>query len=940
MDIPKTLEDRLRAGKVIPFVGAGVSMAVLNKESGERLFPSWKTLLERAADRLDEEKKSPYANAVRSLLQFEPPDYLDAARRASQGLGSVWFQFLKENIDRKREDADDGSLDLARAVWQLGSQLVITTNYDRVLHWACPQRDDLVIWDIEAPAEQSHLLQGELPHPTVWHLHGYVHNATNLILTPDGYSRLYPEAGNAEHRHQAALETLRQLMTSRTLLFIGFSMDDAYFGMQLSGISDIFKGTTWPHYVLTRASERENIRKLDLPVEIITVEDYGALLVEGVRKLGRIASEAAAAGKVKEPHSTEPPPVQQVASYDPRNRVFYVPFRQKGDQVIGREETLLAVRDQLTSGRRTAIGQTAAFEGLGGLGKTQLAIEYAYRYQDEYPNGVIWLNADQDIDSQLIHIADKAGWVAQQSEHKYKLEIAQQRIRTYSDCLLIFDNVETLDALERYLPEPQANPHLLITTRFEQPGFKPVPLKLLNHEQSLKLLLQEAGREQVPVGENEEQAAQEIAEKLDGLPLALEIAGAYIRYRQLTWQQYLELLKQNLKTALPGKYLSSFTQHEKDIYSTLKINEEIFKDEPRLRDILDLLTWSGSAPMGLSLMCALLDVSNPAELTGALSLGTALRLLQKSPGAESYAIHRLVREVRREDSPLTDRGHYVKETCQRMAKWFGDKRADFAQLASFENEIDHLQAWEGHALSYAPKYASRLMWLQAYPAYHHGRYNDILKQLERAWAAFEEKDADNLELKAHILNDVGYGYSALGQNRQAMEYYQKALEIREEVLGEKHQDTARSFNNLGASYAEIREYKQALEFLQKALEIRIELFGENHRDTAESLDNIAATYGDMGEHKRALGLKQEAMEIRKELLGEHHPDTTISIVNVTTTLVHLNRLLEARQLIDGYFKTLPADHPMYERIRKQRHRVHAEMPGAHQQKNKKKKKRR
>src|SRR5690242_8098140 len=108
MDVPKTMEDRLRAGKIIPFVGAGVSMAVTNKESGERLFPSWKTLLEHAADRLDEEKKPAYANAVRSLLQFEPPDYLDAARRARQGLGSVWFQFIKEHIDRKREDADDG----------------------------------------------------------------------------------------------------------------------------------------------------------------------------------------------------------------------------------------------------------------------------------------------------------------------------------------------------------------------------------------------------------------------------------------------------------------------------------------------------------------------------------------------------------------------------------------------------------------------------------------------------------------------------------------------------------------------------------------------------------------------------------------------------------------------------------------------------------------
>jgi len=60
-----------------------------------------------------------------------------------------------------------------------------------------------------------------------------------------------------------------------------------------------------------------------------------------------------------------------------------------------------------------------------------MAIEYAYRYRDRYPNGVIWINADQDIDAQLIEIAEKARWIAPESEHKYKIQIAQQRIRSY-----------------------------------------------------------------------------------------------------------------------------------------------------------------------------------------------------------------------------------------------------------------------------------------------------------------------------------------------------------------------------------------------------------------------------------------------------------------------------------------------------------------------------
>ena len=70
--------------------------------------------------------------------------------------------------------------------------------------------------------------------------------------------------------------------------------------------------------------------------------------------------------------------------FDPRNYVFFVPYRSKGNQVVGRDAAIQAVRSQLVDGHRTAIGQTASFQGLGGLGKTQLAVEYAYLFRDHY----------------------------------------------------------------------------------------------------------------------------------------------------------------------------------------------------------------------------------------------------------------------------------------------------------------------------------------------------------------------------------------------------------------------------------------------------------------------------------------------------------------------------------------------------------------------------
>ncbi len=276
-----------------------------------------------------------------------------------------------------------------------------------------------------------------------------------------------------------------------------------------------------------------------------------------------------------------------------------------------------------------------------------MAVEYAYHYRDTYPNGVIWLTADQDLDARLIDLAVKARWVAPASEHRLKLEVALHRLRSYNGCLIIFDNLEKLEPIKKYLPEPSAKPHILVTSRSEQPDFTYVPIDVLDQDQSLIMLTQEAGRQ--PDREADWAAAHEIARTLGGLPLALELAGAYMSRRLVSWQRYSGMLQYNLRQALPAR-LASLTEHEADLYATLQVSERVLAEEPRLQDILEVLTWSGSAPMSIDLLATLVGVSDQMELTNALGLGTALCILQQVPGTDSYALHRLVREVRREQN--------------------------------------------------------------------------------------------------------------------------------------------------------------------------------------------------------------------------------------------------------------------------------------------------
>jgi predicted MPP superfamily phosphohydrolase len=598
--------------------------------------------------------------------------------------------------------------------------------------------------------------------------------------------------------------------------------------------------------------------------------------------IGHLDNASSAATTPQAPASAPRAPIQPVVDYDPRTPVFHVPFRQKGDQVIGRDEALERVRRQLSTGRRTAIGQTAVFQGLGGLGKTQLAVEYAYRHRGDYPNGVIWLNADQDLDAQLVNIAIKARWVAPESEHSIKLEIARRRVRSFSDCLLIFDNLEDPTAIRGYLPEPPAAPHILVTSRIEQPDFVSVPIDLLDSDQALRLLVQETGRQ--PQGETEWDAAREIARSLAGLPLALELAGAYLSRRPVEFQRYLELLRYNLKQALPPR-IASLTSHEADLFSTLRISEGIFTEEPRFRTVLDVLVWSGPAAMSLDLLAALVGVEEPAELTGALGLGTALRILQREPDAERYTLHRLVREVRREQTDLAERIEWTAEVCTRVNQWFSALRLDFMQLPRFEAEIDHLREWHDHAVHISPTQAPRLAWLQAFPSFHRGQASEVRRQIEEALSQYHDQEKEDQALLAHLKSDLAYSLNELGDRKDALELGQQALSVRRELFGERHPDVARSLNNLASYTDALGDPKGALELGRQALSIQRELFGERHPDVAGSLHNMAGYWHDLGSPHKAFQLAQTAYDIRKQLLGAGHPDT----LNTARLLGQINR---------------------------------------------------
>jgi hypothetical protein len=286
--IPDTLRDAFAQKKLIPVVGAGVSMS-LKDTKGARLFPGWWELLDRAAKRIEQEGDAKLAMVVSAMLGVG--DYQQAADYARKGLGGrLWGQFFKEIFSVTRADIDDASLALPQAVWALG-QRVVTLNYDRVLRFASPCPDDVIELDNTNKNELADFNRDALQHPAVWHLHGRIDNLEKIIFTSESYSKLYLEQ---ESEYKAALEIFRALCRDMHLLFVGCSLEDAELLVQLARQHQLFATHVGPHFALVREANATEIaaKLVGLPVKLVTFADFGQPLLDTIAAIAYTSAPA------------------------------------------------------------------------------------------------------------------------------------------------------------------------------------------------------------------------------------------------------------------------------------------------------------------------------------------------------------------------------------------------------------------------------------------------------------------------------------------------------------------------------------------------------------------------------------------------------------------------------------------------------------------------
>jgi NB-ARC domain len=271
---------------------------------------------------------------------------------------------------------------------------------------------------------------------------------------------------------------------------------------------------------------------------------------------------------------------EQQKAQAPSLPIYHIPHR-RNLLFTGREHLLQELRENLVLAKSIALTQPQAISGLGGIGKTQIALEYAYLYRNEY-QAILWINSssEEGIISDLIKIAERLSLqVKDEHDHIIVLTTIKNWLENNTDWLLIFDNVEDLLGVNNILPANNAG-HVIVTTRIQATGTiaQSIIVEKMNENEAVLFLLRrakvirnEASLESVAASDITK--AKEIVNLLDSLPLALDQAGAYIEETACGLAGYLERYQQQ-QLKLLGRRGNFPSYHPEPVTTTWSLSFE------------------------------------------------------------------------------------------------------------------------------------------------------------------------------------------------------------------------------------------------------------------------------------------------------------------------------------------------------------------------------
>ena len=532
----------------------------------------------------------------------------------------------------------------------------------------------------------------------------------------------------------------------------------------------------------------------------------------------------------------------------------------------GRDTILAELNRLLIVGDGKSVSTQVAIHGLGGIGKTSVAAEYAHRYASEYA-GVWWATAENR--TLLVNsLAALAGQLVPNLSH----EVDQERgaraglahiSRSPAPFLLIYDNVETPDVLRGLVPS--AGARLLITTRWADWGGRSAELSLdvLGSESAVELLQNRAER-------NDPRGAPALAAALGCLPLALDHAGAYCRLTGTTFEGYQDKLNRLLARPPKG------APYPASVGATFDLAIEKAAGECSGAEAL-LGFCAFLAPERIPLDLIPSDRPDEEERAEALLTLAAVSLIEHAKldsGEPAVRTHRLVQLAMRRR--LDDNGRATTisaRVVRRMAEVF-PKTAyrDTSVWPLCTVLLPHVIAIRDR-VDDASGDANLAGFLEAAGSYLHrrGAYGEAEPFLERAMTAAEGALGREHPELAAARSSLAHLYRDIGRNTEAEPLFKEALAITEKTLGRDHPAFIARLNDLAHLYYDTGRHSEAEPILKKAITVGEKALGREHSSVAIALGSLARLCRAAGRHSEANPLFDSAIDAGHKALSREHP---------------------------------------------------------------------
>jgi hypothetical protein len=563
--------------------------------------------------------------------------------------------------------------------------------------------------------------------------------------------------------------------------------------------------------------------------------------------------------------------------------------QQRNPAFVGRDTALVELRDQLLAGR-TAV--TQALHGMGGLGKTQLAVEYAYRFSGAYEL-VWWIAAEQTelIATQLADLAVETGATEDTAEIQAAVSALYSDLRRRGGWLLIFDNAEDPRALKEWLPGGPG--HVLITSRNPNWGeiAAPVNVAVFAPAESVTLL-----RRRVPGMSAAD--AEHIAAELGNLPLALAQAAGVLGETGLPAAAYLEHLAGHASEALaegtPASYSRSLAATVTDAAARLA------DAEPAAAALLQLSAFFGPEPIPASFFTAaaqlpapLADIAaDPMTLHRTLGRISSYGLARLDQAG--LQVHRLVQAIMRDRLSAEQR----RDDSARVAALL---------VAAGPADTDNPALWPAwasllpHLLAVNPAESDNpdLRQLAARALLYLLRRGDgvtaenLGTTLHRQWAERLGPDHPDTLTAA---TELAHAYRERGHLAATRALIEDTLARRRRVLGEDHPDTLRSASDLAVTLGDLGDLRPARELAEDTLAKRRQVLGDDHPDTLRTASILSTALSNLGESQAARELAEDTLARQRQVLGDDHPDTLTTAASLGGFLSELGEYQAAREI--------------------------------------------